>query len=238
MFARAMRNSETTNTFQASAVAVEVPFSLHVYKNGEKHIMTNYKSIFLLLSFSKISEKLTFTRLLQHFIDNNILPKEQFSFKSNSPADKAIFKLLNGILNALINKLTIGGIFCDLEKAYDSVDHNILVSKLQYDGIMGPMYALIQSYVTGRYQHVVLNSKISYQNIHSKWGTNSKVFLQGSILGPLLFLIYVNELTIIFNSNPVPILFAGDKSVLLTTSNMTDLEKNTNKTLKQLIKIV
>jgi sarcosine oxidase/L-pipecolate oxidase len=160
MLARAMRHSESTIAFQVCVVPVEVPFSLHVYKNGEKRIMTNYRSIFLSLSFSKISEKLTFTRLLQHFANNNILPKEQFSFKSNSPTDKAIFKLLNEILNALSNKLMISGIFCDLEKAYDSVDHNILLSKLQYYGIMGSIYTLIQSYVTGRYQHIAINSKI------------------------------------------------------------------------------
>ena len=74
------------------------------------------------------------------------MSKEQFGFKSNSSTDKAIFKLWNEILNSLNNKLTIGGIFCDMEKAFDSVEHNILLSKLQCCGITGSVYTLIQSY--------------------------------------------------------------------------------------------
>jgi hypothetical protein len=67
---------------------------------------------------------------------------------------------LNDILNALNNKLTIGGIFCDLEKAFDCVDHNILPYKLQYHGITVSVYTLIQQYLTGRYQRVVINAQI------------------------------------------------------------------------------
>jgi hypothetical protein len=104
MLARAMRHSESTMALQV-CVFSEVPSTLHVYKNGEKHTMTNYMSISLLLSFSKISEKLTFTRLMQHFTNNNIFPKEQFTFKSNSPTDKAIFKLLNETLNTVNNNI-------------------------------------------------------------------------------------------------------------------------------------
>jgi hypothetical protein len=101
---------------------------------------------------------------VQQFTNNNILSKEQFGFKSNSFTDNTIFKLLNDSLNALNNKLTIYGIFCDLEKAFDCVDHITLLSKVQYYGITSSMYTLIQSYLTGRYQRVVLNSKISNHN--------------------------------------------------------------------------
>ena len=117
--------------------------------------MTDSRPMSLLPSFSKIFEKLIFTRLLQHFTNNYISSKEEFGFKSHSSTDKTIFKLLNEILNALNNKLTIGGIFWDLEKAFVCVDHNILLPKLQYYGSTGSMYPLIQSYLTGRYQRVL-----------------------------------------------------------------------------------
>jgi hypothetical protein len=108
MLARAMRHSESTMALEVSGFS-EVLSPLHIYKNGEKHTMTNYMSVSSLLSFFTISEKLTFTRLLQHFINNNILPKEQFSFKSNSPTNKAIFKLLNETLNAVSNNILQSG---------------------------------------------------------------------------------------------------------------------------------
>jgi len=111
----------------------------------------------LLPSLPKIFEKLIFTKLLQHFTNNYTSPKEEFGFKSHSSTDNAKFKLLNETLNALNDKLPIGGIFCDLEKAFVCVDHNILLSKLQYYGITGSIYPLIQLYLTGWYQHVLYN---------------------------------------------------------------------------------
>jgi hypothetical protein len=140
------------------------------------------------------------------------LSKEQFGFKSNSSTDKTIFKLLSEILNALNNKLTTGRIFCDLEKAFDWVDHN----KLQYYGITALIYTLIQSYLTGRYQCVVINSKISTYNMYSKRGINSKSVPQGFMLGLLLFLIYINDPPITSNDNATPILFASDTSIFIT----------------------
>ena len=82
--------------------------------------ITNFRPISLLTYFSKILEKVIYTRLFQHMNQTNILANEQYGFRNNSSTEKASFKLINEILLALNDKLTVGGIFCDLEKAFNS----------------------------------------------------------------------------------------------------------------------
>ena len=132
-----------------------------LYKRGDKNNVTNYRPISLLTSFSKIFEKITYKRLITHITFNNIFTNSQFGFRKKSSTDKAANKLINDIMIALNNKIIVGGIFFDLEKAFDCINHDILLAKMEYYGIRGVIYTLIKSYLKDRYQRVKFNNKLS-----------------------------------------------------------------------------
>ena len=126
-------------------------------------------------------------------------------------------ELYDEILNALNYKMTVGSILCDLQKAFHCVYHNILLTKLEFYGITGITYKLIKSYLGGRYQRVVSNN--NSHSLCSRWGEITHSVPQGSIFGPLLFLLYINDLPQITNDNYSKIvLFADDTSIIITNA--------------------
>jgi hypothetical protein len=100
-----------------------------IYKKGDKSDPSNYRPISMLTSFSKVLEKALYRRLIEHIDNNNILNEQQFGFRKRLSTEDAIFKLTHEVLNALNNKTMVGSIFCALEKAFDSVNHSILIKK-------------------------------------------------------------------------------------------------------------
>jgi hypothetical protein len=155
--------------------------------------MPNFRPIFLLISFSKIFEKITYTRIYAHVVLNKILAKEQCGFRSSLSTDNASYTLIHEIFSAMNNKHTVAGICCDLSKAFDCVNHRILLSKLEHYGIRGTFGALIKSYLTERYQRAIIKDKTNITN-YSNWEIVRHGAQQGSILGHLLFLLYINDL--------------------------------------------
>ena len=194
-----------------------------IFKKGNKMNLTNYRPISLLISFSKVFEKALFNRLTAHFDNTKLLVGNQFGFRKGIATEDAIFKLINGTLNALNNKKMAGSIFCDLEKAFDSVNHDILLSKLLYYGINGKAKLLLESYLQNRYQRVQITNSHFNANTVLEWTKIKYSVPQGSILGPLLFLVYINNLPKAVEHKVLPILFADDTSTLLTSLNTTQM---------------
>jgi hypothetical protein len=161
-----------------------------IFKKGEKTEMANYRPICLLTSFSKIFEKVIYNRVQHHIDANNILAQEQYGFRPKSSTELATYNLINNILVALNTKLTVGGIFCDLTKAFDCVNHDVLIAELEFYGINGKVGKPIKSYLNVRYQRTLINN--NYSKYKSYWQKFKQGVPQGSILGPWFFLLYIN----------------------------------------------
>ena len=184
-----------------------------IYKKDSPEVFSNYRPVSVLPCFSKILERLVFNRCMNYLDTHDILNKKQFGFRCNHSTYMAILELVDKISMAVENNETTAGIFLDLSKAFDTIDHNILLYKLEYYGFRGKVLKWFTDYLYNRKQYVLYNSyKSEYKNILCG-------VPQGSILGPLLFILYVNDIT--NTSNVLEfVLFADDTTITYSHSDI------------------
>ena len=197
-----------------------------IFKNkGDPLNFSNYRPISLLSNINKIFEKLVYSRLYSFLNLHNSIYDLQFGFRAKHSTNHALISLTESIREALDNGNFACGIFIDLQKAFDTVDHFILLKKLEHYGIRGRANEWFQSYLSNRQQFVSINGFES-KPLAMNYGVP-----QGSVLGPLLFLIYINDLHNAIKYSTT-LHFADDTNLLAVNESLKKLQKQVNLDLR------
>ena len=220
IFNLSFETGEYINSFKIAKV-------IPIYKKGSANDVQNYRPISILPVMSKIMEKLMYKRLLSFLNRQHFFYKYQFGFRKNHSTSHATALLAENICKAFEKKQTTIGVFLDLSKAFDTIDHRILLAKLQHYGVRGLPLKLFQSYLTNRSQQVLVNGKFS-NCLPINYGVP-----QGSILGPLLFLIYVNDFPKCLSTGN-SIMFADDTNIFFSEKNYKTLFAIANQQLQNI----
>ena len=198
-----------------------------LYKGDSSYMVSNYRPISLLSPFSKILEKLACSRLLDYFNKKDLFYKYQFGFRKNYSTTLALIEITDNFLKSIDNGLYTCGIFLDFSKAFDTVNHEILLGKLKHYGIRGLAYRWFENYLFNRRQFV------SIGNVSSEYTDLICGIPQGSTLGPILFLIYINDIHTCSKLLSIR-LFADDTNVFYSDKNLNNLEQIINEELIKL----
>lgn len=199
-----------------------------IFKKGKNDLIDNYRPISLLPAISKVFEKVMYHQVFDYFSSNNLFYPSQYGFRKNHSTEHASLELVDRILQSMENDDTPFSIFIDLSKAFDTLNHEILLKKLSFYGLGATSLNLFKSYLSNRKQYVSLD------NIVSDFGKITTGVPQGSILGPLLFIIYINDIS---NSTSLlnVISYADDTTLTGTIKafggNTPELSQNVNKEL-------
>ena len=198
-----------------------------IFKAGDPTLVNNYRPVSVLPSISKIFEKIMYNRLIDFVEHSNLLYDFQFGFRKGRSTSMAITQIIDKITQALDNGEIALGVFLDFSKAFDTVNFNILFKKLEKYGIRGKALDWFKSYLADRKQYV------KFENIKSTTLSIKCGVPQGSILGPLLFLLYINDIEAV-SKKLFLILFADDSSAFISGKDLTEITLSMNIELKQI----
>ena len=194
---------------------------LPLFKSGDPLLFNNLRPISLLCVLSKVFDKIMYSRLYNFLEQQKILIKYQFDFRKYHSSYMALMIMMDEIIKALNNYDCVVGIFLNLSKAFDTVNHGILLDKLCHYGVRDNALDWFRSYLSGRRQFV------TYNGVSSSTKTITCGVPQGSILEPLLFLLHINDLYSVCSTS-VPLLYADDTSLFSKGEDIDTLVRGIN----------
>lgn len=191
-----------------------------IYKKGDRGLFGSYRPISILPSFSKLFEKAMSDRLVSFLTSFNMLSKNQHGYVKGRSVETAILQFTENIIKSFEKNEILLGIFIDLSKAFDSLSHKKLLEKLESFGIRGNVLRWFESYLRDRQQRTAV--KKEGKTIKSDIKINNTGVPQGSILGPILFIIFINDIERIFDAQTISCfmtIFADDTNLLVSDSS-------------------
>ena len=196
------------------------------FKKSDKQILENYQPVSLLPICGKVFERLIYNSLFEYFIQSDLISPYQSGFKPGDSCTNQLISITHEIYQSFDDGFEVRGVFLDISKAFDKVWHEGLIYKLKQNGVAGDLLDTLTNFLKERKQRVVLNGQ------YSTWTNAEAGVPQGSILGPLLFLLYINDLPENLVSNPK--LFADDTSLFSVIRNKYLSAQNLNEDLNKI----